>query len=450
MTCPWFKLYREHLSDGSCSLYPSDETHNLVHVHHDAQYSTDPETGRPLALTLDNLDPCELSKFSLNRRICSVSTEVERSEIHIAAFEPRTAVEFWTIVQLVIDKWDRFHEKVGYWPSVCTVTDAVIDPELLRSNTDGEEGSVRSLRPIHFVKDCTSFAAAINKLLVVWFRNYYLYVLDVTDEDELQEILSCGGLSETSCAVKARRIECDAKDHALGFWERYDPDKYKEMFSGDSKTDMSSWRCCLKYIMDKTSFARLQRESRKRSAGSLKNVKQSEEKFYYDKDNDNVVGDGGGGGSDDYDYDDDDDDDDDDDNMSDRPKSLLTSERLRSKRLFHAIVVNTFGNHRDYPHTIMCKDFIVNNKRWCSMWLETLRKFCDYRLCRLKQNIADDEEEEARTGIRQTMKDWNALFPTLTESIKQREREMYKMLRKKKKNDSIARDFATHGLAIKP
>lgn len=420
MTCPWFKKYREHLSDGSCSLYPSDETHNLVHVHHDAQYSTDPQTGRPIALLLDNLDPCNMSNFSLNRRICSVTTEVDRDEIHISAFEPKNAVEFWTIVQMVVSKWDRFHEKEGYWPSVCTVTDAILDPECIRS---GKVCTLRSLRPVHFVKDCTSFATAVNKLLSVWFNNYYLYVLGVSDEEKLREILSCGGASEAT-GVKARRIECDAKDHASGFWERYNPDKYKEMFSGDNKTDWSSVRCRLKHIMDKTSFARLQRESRNRSMGNRKGVKgdESDNEFYYDEDDDAIL---------------------------DRPTSLMTSERLRSKRLFHAIVVDTFGNHRDYPHTIMCKDFIVHDKRWCSMWLETVRKFCEYRLCRLKQQGADEEEEEARTGIRQTMKDWNAFFPTLTESIRQRQREMFKMLRKKKKNDSVARDFGAYGLEVK-
>lgn len=416
MTCLWQNKHREHLSDGTCSLYPSEESGNLVHVHHDTQYSTDPESGCPLALSLDELDPCEMFDFSLNRRICSVSTEVDRDEIHIADYEPKSAVEFWSIVKLIMNKWDIFHDKEGYWPSFCTVTDSVLNQERMEQ---AEPGAVRSLRPVHFVKNCTSFAAAINKLLSVWFKNYYLYVLNICDEDKLHDILSGsndmgGGGGGGTSGLKARRIECDVKDHATGFWERYDPDKYKEMLSLDSKTDWSSVRCRLKHIMDKMSFARLHRESRKRSAAGHNGVNENDsERLYYEDDEDMVT---------------------------DRPTSLITSERLRSKRLFHAVVVYTFGNHRDYPHTIMCKDFIVNDKRWCSMWLETVRNFSEYRLCRLRQECTD-EEEEARTGIRQTMKDWNALFPTLTESIRQRQCELMKMLRKKKKSDSIAREL---------
>lgn len=431
MTCPWYNIHREHLSDGSCSLYPSDENENLVHVHHDAQYSTDPSTGRPMALTLNNLDPCKMYNFSLNRRVCSVSTEIERDEIHIAAFEPRNAIEFWTIVRLSVNKWDQFHDDVGYWPSVCTVTDVVLNLNRLESN---EPDAIRSLRPVHFVKDCSSFATAMNTLVSIWFKNYYLYVLNVSDEEKLRDILSGGGTNEAFTSnntggVKARRIECDAKDHATGFWERHDPDKYKEIFSRDNDTNWNTLKCRLKHIMDKTSFARLQRENRKRNIdirGAVGNDMELFHNFYYDHD---------------------DEDDDHISNILEKPKSAINSERSRSKRLFHAIVVDTFGNHRDYPHTIMCRDFVVRDKRWCSMWLETLRRFSEYRLCRLKQECTD-EEEDARTGIRHIMKDWNSLFPTLSESTKQRKRDLVKMMRKMKKNDSIARSLGEMGLEI--
>lgn len=422
MSCPWLKKHREHLSDGSCSLFPSDESQNLVHVHHDVQYSTDPETGRPLVFMLNSLDTCELSDFSLNRRLCSVSTEIDTTDIHVAAYKPRNAIEFWTVVRTVLRKWYSFHDETGYWPSFCTVADAVLDPKRLDA---GEPGAWRSLRPVHFVKDCTSLSAAINRLLSAWFDNYYLYVLETYgDDDGSGETLEAGG-----CPVKARRIECDAKDHACGFWQLYNPDKYREAFSQEGAEDWSSVRCRLKHIMDKTAFARLRRETRRKSNGHRIGMASRSILYYDDDDNEDEVRE-------------------EEEALADRPRASVNSERLRAKRLFHTIVVETFGNHRDYPHTIMCKDFIVNDKRWCSMWLETVRKFCDYRLGRLRGSFdvgRDDEEDEesARSGIRQIVKEWNSFFPTLSESTRQRNREMVKLLRKKRKNDSITRELRT-------
>ena len=419
MTCPWFSKHREHLSDGLCSLYPNDERQNLVHVHNDAQYSVDPATGRPMALTLNNLDPFNMYNFSLNRRICSVLTEIETGDVHIAAYRPRNAIDFWTIVRIVINKWDKFHEDVGYWPSVCTVTDAVLNLERLAAD---EPACINSLRPVHFVKDCSSFATAVSKLMSVWFKNYYVYVLNVCDEQQICEILSGGGSNEAfatnSSSIKARRIECDAKDHATGFWEKYDPDMYKQLFTSENATDMGFLNCRLKHIMDRTSLSRLQRENNARISG----VPGAQE----DIDNDDF----NPGDANDFVAD-----------TLDKPRTILNLERSRSKRLFHAIMVDTFGNHRDYPHTIMCKDFIVQNKRWCSVWLDMVKKFSDYRLCRLKQENTE-EEECARNGIRQAMKDWNSLFPTFSESTKQRRRELDKLMRRKKKSDTIAQNFS--------
>jgi len=422
MTCPWYNKHIEHLSDGLCSLYPNDERLNVVHVHNDAQYSVDPTTGRPMALTLNGLDPCNMYNFSLNRRVCSVSTEIETGDIHVAAYQPRNAIDFWTIVKIVMNKWNKFHDDVGYWPSVCTVTDAVLNLERLEAD---EPACVHSLRPVHFVKDCSSFATAVSKLLSVWFNNYYMYVLNVCDEQQVREILSGGGSNETfattnGAGVKARRIECDAKDHALGFWEHHDPETYKEMFAANDTMTESFLKCRLKHIMDKTSLVRFRRENKERiHAAPGVQYDNIHDDMHLNVDEEDYASE-----------------------ILDKPRAIVNSERLRSKRLFHAIVVDTFGNHRDYPHTIMCKDFIVKNKRWCSMWLDIVSKFCEYRLLRLKQENAE-EEEVVRSGIRQAMKDWNSLFPSLSESTKQRKREVTKILRKKKKHDSIARKFVS-------
>lgn len=424
MACPWNNVYREHLSDGACFLYPNDENANLIHVHDDTQYSTDPSCGRPFAQThAEHLDPCRMYKFSLNRRVCSVATEIETDDTHLAAYTPTNAIELWTAVRAVIDKWTEFKTRSGYWPSVCTVTDAVVNTDRLaaaRGDANATVTAVRSVRPVHFVKDCASLATAVDRLVCLWFENYYVYVLNTRDEERLREILRGGSSNEEFATtanggrVKARRIECDAKDYAGGFWERHDAQKYRDIFSRDNNAEWTSVQCRLKQILDKTSLAtRLQNPRQGRGGGG-----------------------GGGGGasenieSDDYYY------------YPHETTTITNAERTRAKSLFHAIVVDTFGNHRDYPHTIMCREFIVKDKRFCSVWLDVVRKFAEYRLCRLKRECDDDEEENARTGIRMIMKEWNSSFPNLSDTARQRKRDLIKMMRKKKRNDdTIAAEF---------
>lgn len=247
--CPWsdYTLHR-YSSASDCFLqHLYDETY--LHIFKNVLYSTDPESGRPLTGTLSGVDDVKLLEFGLNHRVCNVETTINENDVHLLEYRPTSAVDLWTMMRNVYNKWEHLHETNGrlYWPCRSQAVDLIIG--------DGSD-SLRCLQPTRFVKEKYKLAQSLLDLLLVLTSNYFQNLLEAhRNGDQLLEVAS----------QKVRKIECKAMKKALSFFNTFDPDRFEK---ATKKPEHYGYGCSVKRLVDAVSRS----DSHKLPANFLKKL----------------------------------------------------------------------------------------------------------------------------------------------------------------------------------
>lgn len=336
-TCLWQHLEIHNVPEGHCfieGLPDQSSASDRVHVFKDTQYSTDPNSGVTIYQTYADciVDEVLLSDFRLNKRLCTVSTNVERMDEHIMNIAPKNPTAFWSIVDMVYSKWNNFNRYTGdmFWPSKSAALDMLFN---------SETNEVRCLRPVRFNETPESFAKGMLLLIKTLLTNYYVRELNVLEIDDTH----IENLVQDTSSAKLRLFECKYNVNVAGFYEKYEPERYKDMVSTANDKD---YYCSVKGLLDEVAL----RDNR---VSSIPNA----------------------------------------------------------RKLFHAIIIRLFGGHRDHIHMILCKQYLVDDKRHAPSWFTLLKAFIENRL-------NSNELTKSRLGI--TMKDFKRLYPSLEESVKLR------------------------------
>lgn len=247
--CPWHGYNMHRYSDKSDCYVQQTYEDSFIHIFKNVLYSMDPKSGRPLTNALVGVDEVKMLEFGLNHRVCNVESVINGNDVHILDFRPNDSVELWTLVRNVYAKWERLHEDNGrtYWPCKAQAADLVIS---------GDIGSLRCLQPIRFITERYKLACSLLDLLLVLTSNYFHRLLDLYTSGE--------HLSEIS-RQKVRKIECNAMNKALLFFNRYDSNKFDK---AEKNPDAYAYNCSVKDLMNSLS----KRESHKLPTNFLRRL----------------------------------------------------------------------------------------------------------------------------------------------------------------------------------
>ena len=228
----------QHLYDDTC-----------VHIFKNTPYSTDPESGKPLANKLVGVDQVKMLEFGLNHRVCNVETTLDWNDVHVLEFRPDSASQLWAVMRNVHDKWERLHENNGhmYWPCKSQAVDLIIE---------GNVDSLRCLKPTRFVVQKYKMAQSLLVLLKALTRNYF--------HRRLEEYRN-GNTIIPIAIQKVRKIECNSHKVAKSFFETFHPDHCERTDGGERLDDHY---CSVKQLIDEEARG----DSHRLPANSLKHL----------------------------------------------------------------------------------------------------------------------------------------------------------------------------------
>lgn len=248
------------------------------------------------------------------------------------------------------------------------------------------------------------------------FRNMYVDLLKIDDPED-DDVIERRLVSLSLDSIKIRKIECDAKDHALGFWYKHDRNRFYEYFEREERDGQEPLTCFLKNTMNDTLVKKVQDlYTTYTSASSKANPKvgwsddmfgsAAERVAVVDSIAHAVIRSGGGS---------------------------TNQIQSRARRIFHALTVTLFGDHKEYVHNVMCRPFIANNSESCPVWVNFVRVLAESRLSRFTNELYDPQ------NLRIVTKQWKMLFPNYKAQVRSREIEVKKLRDTVQKHKSVKR-----------